>query len=73
MPEAAATELTPRELQVLELAAQGLINRAIARQLSISDRTVQAHLTNIFAKMKVSSRVEAVLSAIRLGWLVLDN
>lgn len=65
--------LTPRELQVLELVAQGLINRAIAQQLSISDRTVQAHLTNIFAKMKVSSRVEAVLSAIRQGWLVLDN
>lgn len=65
--------LTPRELQVLELAAQGLINRAIATELSISDRTVQAHLTNIFAKMKVSSRVEAVLTAIRRGWLVLDN
>ncbi len=73
VPDAADAALTPREMQVLELAAQGLINRAIARQLSISDRTVQAHLTNIFAKMKVSSRVEAVLSAIRLGWLVLDN
>lgn len=76
VPEAQSrpdSALTPRELEVLALVAQGLINRAIANQLSISDRTVQAHLTNIFAKMQVSSRVEAVLTAIRLGWLVLND
>jgi DNA-binding NarL/FixJ family response regulator len=38
----------------------------------LSDRTVQAHLTNIFAKMGVSSRLEAVLTAIRRGWLTLE-
>jgi NarL family two-component system response regulator LiaR len=64
--------LTPRELEVLQLLAQGLSNRAIAESLSISDRTVHAHLSNIFAKMGVSSRLEAVLSAIQRGWLTLE-
>jgi two-component system, NarL family, response regulator LiaR len=64
--------LTPRELEVLQLLAQGLSNRSIAESLFISDRTVQAHLTSIFAKTQVSSRLEAVLNAIRRGWLTLD-
>lgn len=66
-------DLTARELEVLQLLAQGLNNSAIAETLSISDRTVQAHLTNIFAKMHVSSRLEAVLAAIRRGWLALSS
>jgi DNA-binding NarL/FixJ family response regulator len=65
-------ELTPRELEVLQLLAQGLGNRAIGDTLFISDRTVQAHLTNIFAKMHVNSRLEAVLAAFRRGWLTLE-
>jgi DNA-binding NarL/FixJ family response regulator len=65
-------ELTARELEVLHLLAQGLSNRAIAEALFVSDRTVQTHLTNIFTKMQVSSRLEAVLTAIRRGWLTLD-
>lgn len=64
--------LTLREQEVLQLLAQGLNNRAIAETLYVSDRTVQAHLTNIFAKMGVSSRLEAVLTAIRRGWLTLE-
>jgi two-component system, NarL family, response regulator LiaR len=64
--------LTPRELEVLQLLAQGLSNRNIAEALFISDRTVQAHLTSIFAKTQVSSRLEAVLNAVRRGWLTLD-
>jgi two-component system, NarL family, response regulator LiaR len=64
--------LSPREQEVLQLLARGLNNRMIAQELYISDRTVQAHLTSIFAKMGVSSRLEAVLNAIRLGWLVLE-
>jgi DNA-binding NarL/FixJ family response regulator len=67
-----AEPLTARELEVLQLLVQGMNNRAIADVLYISDRTVQAHLTNIFAKMHVSSRLEAVLLAIRRGWLTLD-
>jgi NarL family two-component system response regulator LiaR len=61
--------LTARELEVLNLLARGLNNRAIADALVISERTVQAHLTSIFSKMQVSSRLEAVMTAIRLGWL----
>jgi two-component system, NarL family, response regulator LiaR len=64
--------LTFREQEVLHLLSRGLNNQAIAEALYISDRTVQAHLTNIFAKMGVSSRLEAVLTAIRHGWLTLD-
>jgi DNA-binding NarL/FixJ family response regulator len=64
--------LTPRELEVLQLLAQGMSNRAIAETLFISDRTVQAHLTSIFAKTQVSSRLEAVLNGIRRGWLTLE-
>jgi len=64
-------DLTARELEVLQLLARGLNNRAIAETLFVSDRTVQAHLTSIFAKMGVASRLEAVLMAIRRGWLTL--
>lgn len=64
-----ADPLTTRELEVLQLLVKGLNNRAIAEALVISERTVQAHLTNIFSKMRVSSRLEAVMMAIRLGWV----
>lgn len=64
--------LTPRELEVLQLLAQGMSNRAIAESLFISERTVQAHLTSIFSKTQVSSRLEAVLNGIRRGWLTLE-
>jgi DNA-binding NarL/FixJ family response regulator len=64
--------LTSREQEVLQLLSRGLNNQAIAEALYVSDRTVQAHLTNIFAKMGVSSRLEAVLTAIRRGWLILE-
>jgi DNA-binding NarL/FixJ family response regulator len=65
VPEA----LTDREVEVLALVAQGLTNRAIGRKLGISDRTVQGHLANIFAKLGASSRTEAVMSAVKLGWI----
>jgi NarL family two-component system response regulator LiaR len=61
--------LTAREFEVLQMLARGFNNRAIADALVISERTVQAHLTSIFSKMHVSSRLEAVMTAIRLGWL----
>ena len=65
--------LTAREVEVLQLLARGLNNRAIAEELYISDRTVQAHLTSIFSKMAVTSRLEAVMTAIRRGWLTLGS
>lgn len=65
--------LTDRELDVLKLAAEGLTNRGIGRQLSISDRTVQGHLANIYAKLAVASRTEAVTKALQLGWIELSG
>lgn len=64
-----AEPLTDRELDVLRLAAKGFTNKAIGMQLGISDRTVQGHLAHIFAKMQASSRTEAVMRAVSLGWI----
>jgi DNA-binding NarL/FixJ family response regulator len=60
-------ELTPRELQILTLAGKGYTNKAIAAQLTISDRTVQNHLANIFDKLQAASRTEAVMRAVSQG------
>ena len=64
--------LTDREVAVLRLAALGWTNKAIAAELVISDRTVQGHLANIYSKIGVTTRTEAVTKALKLGWLVLD-
>lgn len=69
----ALERLTERELEVLRLAAKGMTNREIARELVISVRTVQVHLSNVFGKMGVGSRTEAVLRALRKGWLTLKD
>lgn len=71
--EGSLDQLTEREVEVLRLAAKGLTNREIARDLSISARTVQVHLSNTFSKMGVGSRTEAVLHALRKGWLTLQE
>jgi DNA-binding NarL/FixJ family response regulator len=59
--------LTDREIEVLRLAARGLTNKQIGHDLAISDRTVQNHLANIFAKLGVASRTEAVTDALQRG------
>lgn len=64
--------LSEREMEVLRLAARGKSNRQIASVLSISDRTVQGHLANIYGKLHVSTRTEAVLFAVREKWIALD-
>lgn len=61
--------LTPREMEVLRLLAEGLSNHQIALRLELSVRTIEAHLTHIYAKLGVGSRVEAVLQAQRKGLL----
>jgi NarL family two-component system response regulator LiaR len=71
--ESIAAELSDRELGVLRLAAKGMTNRDIARDLNLSERTIQAHLSTIFTKMEVGSRTEAVVQALREGWLTLDE
>ena len=73
-PEGAADQvepLTDREIEVLRLAARGLTNRAIGHELGISHRTVQGHLANIYGKMGVNSRTEAVTEALRRGWIII--
>ncbi|MFN2557238.1 MAG: response regulator [Nitriliruptorales bacterium] len=59
--------LTTREKEVLELLLAGRSNRAIGKELGISGETVQTHVRNLLAKLKVGSRLEAVTEAIRLG------
>jgi DNA-binding NarL/FixJ family response regulator len=61
--------LTERELEVLQLVASGKTNKEIGQVLYISDRTVQAHLSNIFSKLGVVSRTEAAMYAVRKGWI----
>ncbi len=58
-----AQELSPREEEVLRLVAAGLPNKQIARRLGISERTVKAHLTNVFQALGVSDRTQAALWA----------
>jgi DNA-binding NarL/FixJ family response regulator len=73
-PTARASDLlSDRELDVLRLAARGLPNKEIARRLGLSIRTVHSHLANIFTKMQVGSRTEAVLLALREGIISLQD
>ncbi len=65
--------LTPREMEVLCLLAQGLDNAAIAQKLVVTKRTVQNHVSNIYGKLNVTSRTEAVLYAIRHGLVELSS
>ncbi len=65
--------LSDREMEVLREAARGLPNKDIASRLNLSVRTIHTHLGNIFAKLGVGSRTEAVLLALRRGWIALDD
>lgn len=64
-------ELTSRELEILRLAARGFTNKAIGQEMGISDRTAQGHLANIYAKLSVASRTEAVTEAMKRGLISL--
>jgi len=64
--------LTPRELEVLELLAQGMSNREIALAIGRTDETVKLHLKSVFAKLKVATRTEAVRVALSRGLVHLD-
>ncbi len=65
--------LTPREMEILQLLARGLDNAAIAAQLVITKRTAQNHISNIYGKLGVDSRTEAMLYAIQRGWVDVDG
>jgi DNA-binding NarL/FixJ family response regulator len=64
------SSLTPRELEVLELAAEGYSGPMIARELMISTTTVRTHFDHIYAKLDVRDRAGAVAKAMRLGLIV---
>jgi DNA-binding NarL/FixJ family response regulator len=66
-----AEQLTPREVEVLQLLAEGLANKAIAQRLGISDHTVKFHVNAIMGKLGAQSRTEAVVRATRMGLVVL--
>lgn len=61
------------EREVLELVAKGMSNKEIAHLLCINERTVQARLVSVFRKLGVNTRTEAVVHALKSGWLILDN
>ena len=65
--------LHEREVEIVKLVAKGKSNREIARQLFISERTVQTHMHRILEKLGVSSRTEAVLYCLKEGWLNLED
>ena len=66
-----ADHITPREREVLQLVAEGLPNKTIARRLAISDHTVKFHLASLMAKLNAASRTEAVHQAARRGLISL--
>lgn len=68
---ASAEPLTPRELQVLQLVAQGMPNKGIARALTISENTAKFHVASLSGKLGASSRTEAVTLAARRGLILL--
>jgi NarL family two-component system response regulator LiaR len=63
--------LTPRELEVVELVVEGLSNREIAHRLVVSERTVQAHVAAAMRKTQTASRTQLAVIALRRGWVPL--
>ena len=65
--------MSQREMEVMALASKGMSNKEMAAELRVTVRTVKAHLSNIFAKLGVASRTEAILKGLREGWLTLPD
>jgi DNA-binding NarL/FixJ family response regulator len=65
--------LSDREMEMLKLLATGMSNKEIAEKLCLSLRTVKAHMSNVFTKMNVASRSEALVEALRKGLLTLED
>lgn len=72
-PRMEIEQFSDREREVLLLATKGLSNKDIARELSLSVRTVQAYFTRVFKRLQVGSRTEAVLYGLKEGWFNLDG
>ncbi len=65
--------IADREMEVLKLASKSLSNQEIANKMGLSLHTVEAHMRHIFTKLKVGSRTEAILLAIRQGWITIED
>ena len=65
--------LSEREAEVLKLVTSGMSNKEIAEKLYLSQRTIKAHLTNIFNKLNVASRSEAIVKGLQWGLVTLEN
>jgi two-component system, NarL family, response regulator DegU len=72
-PELPSPGLTSREMEVMCLLATGLDNEEIAQKLTLTMRTVQNHVSTIYGKLGVASRAEAILFAIRRGWVQIPS
>jgi DNA-binding NarL/FixJ family response regulator len=70
-PAPALDDLTPREIEVLRMLAEGLGNREMAARLGISDHTVKFHISSILDKLGAATRTEAVTMGIRMGIILL--
>ena len=66
-------QLTPRQREVLSLAATGATYREIASQLGVTSKTARNHLANLYQKLEVHTRAEAVICAVRLGLVDLSD
>ncbi|HET7034641.1 MAG TPA: response regulator transcription factor [Thermomicrobiaceae bacterium] len=73
VPGAVFSPLTPREVEILDCVAHGNSNKEIARLLNISDQTVKNHITSILRKLAVNDRTQAVIYALRHGWIKLGG
>jgi DNA-binding NarL/FixJ family response regulator len=71
LPKMSSQMLTPREIEVLGMLAEGLSNKTIARRLTLSEHTVKFHISSLFSKLHVSSRTEAVILGARQGLILL--
>ena len=71
--QSAEEELTDRETEVLKLMAHGYSNAEIARLMVVNNPTVHTHVSRILSKLKVSSRTQAALYALKKGWVTLDE
>jgi len=65
--------LSAREIEVLDYIARGNSNKEIARALKISDQTVKNHITSILRKLAVNDRTQAVVYALRRGWIKMQE
>lgn len=71
--ESVFSPLTPREVEILDCVARGNSNKEIASILGISDQTVKNHITSILRKLQVNDRTQAVIYALRHGWIKLEG